>query len=60
MKKLMFMLAAVAMAACSQAASVYWTCTNVKDSTGTGVSDSILRTNVNGMVIREKEIMKEP
>lgn len=38
MKKLMFMLAAVAMAACSQAASVYWTCTNVKDSTGTGVS----------------------
>lgn len=29
MKKLMFMLAAVAMATCTQAASVYWTCTNV-------------------------------
>ena len=29
MKKLMFMLAAVAMAACAQAASVYWTCTYV-------------------------------
>ena len=29
MKKLMFMLAAVAMAACTQAASVYWTCTYV-------------------------------
>lgn len=29
MKKLMFMLVAVAVAACSQAASVYWTCTNV-------------------------------
>ncbi len=30
MKKLMFMLAAVAMAACTQAASVYWTCTYVQ------------------------------
>ena len=29
MKKLMFMLGAVAMAACAQAASVYWTCTYV-------------------------------
>lgn len=29
MKKLMFMLAAVAVAACTQAESVYWTCTNV-------------------------------
>ncbi len=29
MKKLMFMLAAVAMAAGAQAASVYWTCTYV-------------------------------
>ena len=29
MKKLMFMLAAVAMTACTQAASVYWTCTYV-------------------------------
>lgn len=29
MKKLMFMLAVVAMAACAQAASVYWTCTYV-------------------------------
>ena len=29
MKKLMFMLAAVAMVACAQAASVYWTCTYV-------------------------------
>ena len=38
MKKLMFMLAAVAMAASAQAASVYWTCTNVKDSSGSAVS----------------------
>ena len=40
MKKLMFMLAAVATAACVQAASVSWTCTNVKDSTG-GAIDGI-------------------
>ncbi len=32
MKKLMFMLAAAAMAACTQAASVYWTCTYVAKS----------------------------
>ncbi len=38
MKKLMFMLAAVAMAASVQAASVWWTCTGVKDSTSTAVS----------------------
>ena len=38
MKKLMFMLAAVAMAASVQAASVAWTCTNVKDSTGGAIS----------------------
>lgn len=38
MKKLMFMLAAVAIAATTQAASVYWTCTNVKDSSGNAVS----------------------
>ena len=38
MKKLMFMLAAVAVAACTQAASVSWTCTNVKDSTGGAIS----------------------
>ena len=38
MKKLMFMLAAVAMAACAQAAAVSWTCTNVKDSTGAKIS----------------------
>ena len=38
MKKLMFMLAAVAMAACAQAASVSWTCTNVKDGTGSPIS----------------------
>jgi hypothetical protein len=38
MKKLMIMLAAVAMAVGAQAASVYWTCTNVKDSGGNTVS----------------------
>ena len=32
------MLAAVAMAVGAQAASVYWTCTNVKDSSGNAVS----------------------
>ena len=38
MKKLMFMLAAATMAACSQAASVDWTCTNVKDGSGNAIS----------------------
>ena len=38
MKKLMFMLAAVAMAVGAHGASVYWTCTNVKDSTGGAIS----------------------
>jgi len=38
MKKLMFMIAAVAMAACAQAATVSWTCTNVKDGTGSAIS----------------------
>lgn len=34
MKKLLFMLGAVAMATAVQAASVSWTCTNVKNSSG--------------------------
>ena len=38
MKKLMFILAAVAMAAGVQAASVSWTCTNVKDGDGNAIS----------------------
>ncbi len=38
MKKLMFMLAAVAVAACAQAASVSWTCTNVKDGSGNAIN----------------------
>ena len=38
MKKLMFMLAAVAMTAGVQAASVSWTCTNVKDGSGDPIS----------------------
>ena len=38
MKKLMFMLAAIAVAACTQAASVSWTCTNVKDGSGNAIS----------------------
>ena len=37
MKKLMFILAAVAMAASVQAASVSWTCTNVKDGSGNAI-----------------------
>ena len=37
MKKLMIMLAAIAMAVGAQASSVYWTCTNVKDATGNAV-----------------------
>ena len=38
MKKLMFMLAAAAVAASVQAASVVWTCTNVKDGSGSPIS----------------------
>ena len=38
MKKLMFILAAVAMAATVQAASVSWTCTNVKDGDGNAIN----------------------
>ncbi len=38
MKKLMFMLAAVAMAVGAHGASVYWTCTNVKDGSGNAIN----------------------
>ena len=38
MKKLMIVLAAVAMAASAQAASVYWTCKEVQDALGADVS----------------------
>lgn len=38
MKKLMFMLAAVAMAVGAHGASVYWTCTNVKDGDGNAIN----------------------
>ena len=38
MKKIMFMLGAVVMAASVQAAAVSWTCTNVKDSDGNKIS----------------------
>ena len=38
MKKIMFILAATAMAASVQAASVSWTCTNVKDGSGNPIS----------------------
>ena len=38
MKKLMFMLAAIATAVSVQAASVDWTCTNVKDGDGNAIS----------------------
>ena len=38
MKKLMVMLAAVAMAVGAQAATVSWTCTNVKDSSGNTIN----------------------
>ena len=41
MKKLMFMLAAVAMAACAQAASVYWTCTYVAKSADNYVDNGL-------------------
>ena len=37
MKKLMFMLAAAVAIASAQAASVYWTCTNVKDGSGNAI-----------------------
>ena len=37
MKKLMFMLAAVAMAVGAHGAAVYWTCTNVKDGSGNAI-----------------------
>ena len=38
MKKLMFMLAAAVAVVSAQAASVNWTCTNVKDGTGSAIS----------------------
>ena len=38
MKKLMFMLAAAAMAVGAHGASVYWTCTNVKDGDGNAIN----------------------
>ena len=38
MKKLMFILAAVIMVAGAHAASVYWTCTNVKDGSGNPIN----------------------
>lgn len=38
MKKLLLILAATASAVSVQAASVSWTCTNVKDATGTAIS----------------------
>lgn len=38
MKKLMFMFAVVVAAVSAQAASVWWTCTGVKDSSATAVS----------------------
>ncbi len=38
MKKLMFILAAAAMAVSVQAASVSWTCTNVKDGSGNAIN----------------------
>ena len=41
MKKLMFMLAAVAMAAGAQAASVYWTCTYVAKGAENYVDDGL-------------------
>ena len=41
MKKLMFMLAAVVMAACTQAASVYWTCTYVAKGTEDYVNNGL-------------------
>ena len=41
MKKLMFMLAAVAMTACTQAASVYWTCTYVAKSADNYVDNGL-------------------
>ena len=46
MKKLMFMLAAIAVAACTQAASVSWTCTNVKDGSGNPISGIAYFVNV--------------
>ena len=55
MKKLMFMLAAVAMAACAQAASVYWTCTYVAN--GSGYVDNGLAFFVNAATLSQSDML---
>ena len=56
MKKLMFMLAAVAMAACAQAASVYWTCTYVAKGAETYV-DNGLAFFVNAATLSQSDLL---
>ena len=56
MKKLMFMLAAVAMAACAQAASVYWTCTYVAKGAENYV-DNGLAFFVNAATLSQSEML---
>ncbi len=54
MKKLMFILAAVAMAVSVQAASVSWTCTNVKDGSGNAISG--IAYFVNAATLGQEEV----
>ena len=56
MKKLMFMLAAAAMAACTQAASVYWTCTYVAKSADNYV-DNCLAYFVNADALSRDDML---
>ena len=56
MKKLMFMFAAVAMAACTQAASVYWTCTYVAKGTENYV-DNGLAFFVNAATLSQSDML---
>ena len=56
MKKIVLMVAAVAMVACSQAASVSWTCTNVKNSEGTAISG--IAFFVNDAVLSQADVAK--
>ena len=56
MKKLMFMLAAVAMAACAQAASVYWTCTYVAKGADNYV-DNGLAFFVNAATLSQSDML---
>lgn len=55
MKKLMFILAVVAMVVSVQAASVSWTCTNVKDGSGNAIGG--IAYFVNAATLSQSDVM---